>query len=136
MDQARPSPVKPSPGELPTVAREFVVQYVSSVAELEALLLLRQPMTESWTAESLARRLYISAVAAQGVLDALLQGGFVIKVGDSFRFAPAREELRTGLDAVAQAYPRFLIAITQLIHERPTSAPRRFAEAFRFRQDR
>jgi hypothetical protein len=133
MGNSEPDTSRPSQESLPVEVREFVQKHISSVAELEALLLLRQPITEYWTAAPLAGRLYVSEAAAAEVLDALFQRGFLIASSERYRFAPAAEELRAGLDAVALAYPRFLIPITDLIHARPVSAPQRFADAFRVR---
>jgi hypothetical protein len=131
MDPTKPRQAADTPDELPADARRFVLDHIESVAELEALLLLRQPAPENWTAAQLAARLYVPESTAVRVLTSLFARGFLMKVNECFRLAPAREELRAGLEAVAHAYPRFLIPVTQLIHDRQSSATRRFADAFK-----
>jgi hypothetical protein len=126
----------PESPELPQTVRQFVLRHLDSVAELEALLLIRSEEGRPWGAPALAARLYIDERAADHVLTALHRRGLVATADDEgYRYAPGSDTLRAGVDELAQSYPRFLIPITQLIHSKPQSALREFADAFRLRGD-
>jgi hypothetical protein len=120
---------------LPDVVRTFILKYVDSVAELEGLLLVRSSGAEAWQVSPLAARLYISEAEAGTVLHALHRRGLMSRDGSVYRYAPA-ESLRAEVDALAEAYPRFLIPITNLIHSKPRASLRDFADAFRLREEK
>jgi hypothetical protein len=122
--------------QLPGTVSQFIIRHLDSVAELEALLLAQSTPDEAWTVAALASRLYIKDAEAVAVLEALHRRGFLRHDGDAYRYAPASEHLRVGAEALATAYPRFLIPITSLIHGKPRSALRDFADAFRWREEK
>jgi hypothetical protein len=119
--------------QLPDEVREFVERNLDTVAQLEGLLLMRESATARWSAPQLAARLYISAQDAQTVLAALHRRQLLEVADGEFGYAPANEGLRVGVDRLAAAYPRHLIAITRLIHAKPSASVRNFADAFRLR---
>ena len=49
---------------------------------------------------------------------------------------PKMKLTKTAVDALAAAYPRFLIPLTKLIHSKPPASLRDFADAFRFREEK
>lgn len=108
---------------LPDAVRRFVVECLDSVAELEGLLLVRASRMQRWDATTLADRLYITDDQARRVLEALHRRAFMARTGDAFEYDPASEALRGNVDALAAAYPRFLIAITDVIHAKPHTSP-------------
>ena len=75
---------------LPEIVRAFILKYVDSVAELEALLLAHSAAGQAWDVAHLASRLYISEREAEGVLQALHRRGLLEREGEAFRSAPAR----------------------------------------------
>jgi hypothetical protein len=119
---------------LPEDVEQFILQQIDSVAELEALLLVRaEPVT--WNAKNLAQRLYITDAGADALLHALLHRGFIAREGVVYRYAPSPDHAPL-VDAVAATYGRFLIPITNLIHSKSSAALRDFADAFRLRGDK
>jgi hypothetical protein len=100
-----------------------VVECLDSVAELEALLLVRASRAQRWKATTLADRLYIPDEQARGVLEALYRRHLMARAGETFEYDPASEALRRDVDALAAAYPRFLIAITDVIHGKSRTSP-------------
>jgi DNA-binding IclR family transcriptional regulator len=101
---------------IPEAIRRFVQQHLFSVAELEGLLLVRSAPQQAWDARELADRLYIGEPQACLVLDALHRHGLMTRRDDTFRYRPASDTLRGDVDALAAAYQRLLIPITELIH--------------------
>jgi hypothetical protein len=120
---------------LPDVVRAFVLKYVDSVAELEGLLLVRSSGAQMWDVSQLAARLYISEAEAGAVLHALHRRTLMARHGAAYQYAPA-EPLQAEVDALAEAYPRFLIPITNLVHSKPRASLRDFVDAFRLREEK
>jgi hypothetical protein len=121
---------------LPVNVRAFILKYVDSVAELEALLLIHSTPDQAWDLVQLASRLYISEREAEGVLQALHRRGLLAREEKAFRYGPVPETLRADVDALAAAYPRFLIPISNLVHSKPAASLRQFADAFRLREEK
>jgi hypothetical protein len=120
---------------VPDDVRRFILEHIDSVAQLEALLLLRKHGERSWSAQDVAGRLYIGAVAAGDIL-AQLAGEGLCATGDGFyRYEPGDADRRILIDRLANTYALYLIAVTNLIHEKPLRI-RQFADAFKFRKDK
>ena len=119
---------------IPDDVREFVLKYVDSIVELEALLLLRRENMVSWNTATLAERLYISQDVASGVLGRLHGDGFLAADRGNYRYDCATPQLAALTDRTAHVYARQLIPMTHLIHSR-TSRIREFANAFKLRKE-
>lgn len=120
----------PIPGDV----REYIVKNVDSIAQLEALLLLRAQPGESWDLLKIAKRLYVSEPEVSTALSRLIHDGIVHFEEGVFSYRPA-PEMRDLIERVATVYTRHLIAVTNLIHSKP-SRIHQFADAFKFRRDR
>ena len=121
--------------QLPDLVRAFILKYIDSVAELEGLLLVRSTAGAAWDVSQLAARLYISEAEAHAVLQTLHRRALMTRDASLYRYAPA-DALRVEVDALADAYPRFLIPITDLIHGKPRASLRDFADAFKLREEK
>jgi hypothetical protein len=112
--------------------RNFILERIQSVAELEALLLLHKHDGETWSAARAADRLYIAEPAAMEILTRLATENLCSVEAEGFRFAPAGAEETALVGRLADAYARHLIPVTRIIHGKPARI-HRFADAFRFR---
>jgi hypothetical protein len=101
---------------VPDHVRRFVLRRLATVAELEALLLVRSTPERAWCARDVADRLYIGEPHARAVLEALQGHELAARRGEAFVYQPASEALRHDVEALAATYPRLLIPITELIH--------------------
>jgi hypothetical protein len=119
---------------IPHAVRELITDRLDSVPELEAVLLFRETPGRGWTAEEAGTRLYVSTTVAAHVLDTLAARGFFAVSDDRYRYAPESADLATTVDQLAEAYRRHLVAITELIHAKPSRQVRDFANAFRLRK--
>jgi DNA-binding IclR family transcriptional regulator len=119
---------------LPDELRDFIVRHIDSVAQLEALLLLRANPHETWDVARTAKRLYASESEAAMVLARLCQDGLLNCQDETFRYQPEPAAAAT-VDRLAEAYAHQLIAVTNIIHAKPRRI-REFADAFKFRKDR
>jgi hypothetical protein len=120
---------------IPEDLRDFVLRHIDSIAQLEALLLLRRNPTEAWTADVAAKRLYTTEAEATNVLDQLCADGLLICTDGSYHFDPQSDEQRQMIDLLAESYRRHLIPVTNLIHGKPRRL-REFSDAFKIRKER
>jgi hypothetical protein len=122
---------EPVPGEV----RDFILRHIDSVAQLEALLLLRANPGERWDVARTAQRLYTNEQDIAGVLTQLCHDGLLSVSEGVYRYDCATDELREMVDRLAATYAQQLIAVTNIIHAKPRRI-RQFADAFKLRKDR
>jgi hypothetical protein len=120
--------------DVPDPVRRLIANSIDSIAELEALLLLRDHL-RPWTVEEAGARLYVSLPVATYTLHALSVRGFLSQQGQAYRYDPVSAELDRAVASLAEAYSRNLIAVTHLVHGKPAPSVLAFAEAFRIRKE-
>jgi hypothetical protein len=120
---------------VPEAVRVLIAGSIDSIAEVEAILLLRRERERTWSVEEAGRRLYISDTVAQYVLTVLAERGFLAEQDGRFRYDPRTPELDRTVTALATAYSTNLVAVTHLVHGKPAESVREFARAFRLRKD-
>ena len=122
---------------IPDDVRQFIVDKIDSVAELEGLLLLCRNPEAEWNIEKLAQRLYISQQQTEDILAHLYSLGFLaVKEGESptYRYQSNSPDLAEIVDRVAEIYSNYLIPVTNLIHSKPQTQVQKFADAVKFRK--
>lgn len=118
---------------------QFVIENIDSIAQLEALLLLRRNQKSAWSIATLAGWLYIDDKQTAELLISLCQRGFVVQQeGEPFlyQYQPSSDELRQKIDQVAEIYSKQLIAVTHLVHSKLKPKIQQFADAFNFRKEK
>jgi hypothetical protein len=123
---------------IPDDVKAFLLQCIDSIAQLEALLLLRANPTLTWDAEALAKRLYIGSQETATILHHLQANGFLVTAEDAsgvYQYQPASPDLACMADRVAELYARYLIPVTQLLHAKPLTRVQEFADAFKLKKD-
>jgi hypothetical protein len=114
----------------------FVFENIDTVPHLEALLLIWQNASESWTADHLAARIYVTPPQAEGILGDLHKRGFVSQEdGPSYRFAREWDAERLLMPRLAKTYSRNLIGVTRMIHSKGSASVREFARAFQIKKE-
>jgi Mn-dependent DtxR family transcriptional regulator len=120
---------------IPEDVRQFILTYIESIAQLEALMLLRREPQAAWNASTVARRLYVDEAQAAEALGQLAAAGLVVANDDArYRFNDRSKELGEIADRLLDLYNRHLIPVTNLVHGKPRV--RAFADAFKLRKDR
>ncbi len=114
--------------------REFILAHIDSIAQLEALLLLRATPNELWDGAKAARRLYVTERECHEALARLCAEGLLSRTDGSYRYAGIVAEQAEMVDRLAEAYARHLIPVTNIIHQKPRRI-REFAEAFKFKEE-
>lgn len=123
--------------DFPVEARRFILDNLSSVEQLEALLLIRTDPTKDWTAEDLSKVLYSTPSAVQMRMDDLVARGLVLSATESpkaYRYEPKAERDQL-LEMLAELYRERRVAVIGLIYSKQGSQVQAFADAFRFRKD-
>jgi hypothetical protein len=119
---------------VPLEVQHFVLERITSIAQLEALLMMRNAPDTWWPSSSMAERLYISERACRFELEALKDRGLLLAkqedIGWRFRYAPATGELRELVDRLVYYYAKHLVVISNLIHSQPRTRLHEFSEAF------
>jgi hypothetical protein len=123
--------------DIPEPARAFFLTGVESIAEWEAVLLLRDSRDQPQDAASLARRLYITEAETLAILSRLVERGILRRSEQpvAFTFAPSSPELDEVISTCADLYRQYLIPVTRIIHSKPKMRLKAFADAFRIRKD-
>lgn len=124
-----------SESPVPLDLQDFILRHIDSIAQIEALLLLRRNEEEVWDVTSTARRLYISEQSTEEILANLCNDGLLECEGGTYRYTARSPEIEQMVDRLAEAYKSNLIAVTNIIHSKPRRI-REFANAFKLRKDR
>ncbi len=119
---------------IPSELSEFLTRYIDSIAQLEALLLIRRGTEAAWTAESAARRLYVSEREAGEALAHLKACELLQRQGGEYTYSPQSSDLDRLVDLLEQHYKSQLIPITNLIHSKRRRV-REFADAFKLKKE-
>lgn len=121
---------------IPSDIRQFILRSIDSVAQLEALLLLRANPQHKWDIPSVAKRLYITEQETASLLANLREQGLVVLIeSDEYVYQPTSTDLTQMVDSLAEIYAQHLVPVTNLIHSKPRTRMQEFADAFRIRKD-
>lgn len=119
-------------------AEEFIQAAITSVPDLETLLLLWNTRPQAWSAPDVASKVYVETARARDILDALSRRGLIIldeRQSDCFHYASVSAEQDELLCSVEHLYKTDLIRITRMIHSKSNPAIRDFAQAFRLKKE-
>lgn len=112
----------------------FVQLHVTSLLQLDALLLVFESGRQPRTADDLAAQMYVPVGAVEDWLEEFAEAGFCAKTDSGYQL-PDSAEVYELLAAVADCYLRRRISLGQLIFSQPSTPATSFADAFRFRKD-
>jgi len=119
---------------VPLEVQHLVLAHIDSIAQLEALIMMRNAPDTWWPSSTLAERLYIGERACRAELDALKDHGLLHArqedIGWRYRYSPSRGELREFVDRLVYYYSKHLVVISNLIHSKPRTRLHEFSEAF------
>ena len=117
---------------------QFLREQIDTVPHLEALLLLWNSRPRIWSAEHMAKGLFLASDAAGEIMEDLARRHLILAVpGTAGTYRYVSEADRDHLvGAVDSTYRRELIRVSRLIHSKPPAAVREFARAFRIKKDR
>jgi len=116
----------------------FILNEIESVPHIEALLILRNRRSESFSTEQIAAQLYIPPESAQNILQDLVRRALVTSLSEEdsryqYSSSPEREAL---MQEVEITYRRELVRVANMIHSKASNAVRDFARAFRITKEK
>lgn len=119
---------------IPDDVGRFILDRIDSIAQLEAVLLLRASPDTWWERKTVAERLYITEELCAHVLDGLCKQGLLLAAdlpqGRRYRYRPETGELREMVDRLAYYYAKHLVPVSNLVHAKARTRLERFAQAF------
>ncbi len=124
---------------IPDEVQRFVVDHIDSIAELEALLFLREHRDRSWTCALVADRIYSSEDFTAGVLLKLSERRLLTvdpTTPPLFRYGPHAHEVERLLDQLAETYAKYLVPVTDLVHKKSRRNIQGLADAFKFKKEK
>src|SRR3954462_14906068 len=118
---------------------QSIVDQIDSVPHLEALLLIWNTRPNTWSADSMARSLYIRTEAAARILESLAKRDLIAAVPDtpdSYSYISDSEDTNKLLADVDVIYRKEVVRISSIIHSKASAGVRDFARAFRFTKEK
>lgn len=125
------------PSRIPEEVQRFILTSIDSIAQLEALLLLRHHAHQKWTCAQIAERIYISEPQAAALLSRLVARGFIAAEStdpSQFSYQPKREEIAQCIDQLADMYAKYLVPVTNLVHQKSKRDITEMADAFKLKK--
>ena len=120
---------------IPSDLREFILEHIESITQLEALVLLRGNPEGVWSVPKATARLYTTEEEVAAALVRLCESGLLSCEDEIFKYAPKNETLHRQAERLVALYATHLIPVTNLIHSKLRRI-QEFAGAFKFRKDR
>lgn len=121
-----------------SIVKTFLTDTITSVAQLELLLLLRTSYPKCWTIDQLVAELRVERGWAAQQLELFRGAGLATRDEQSppaYCYGPATSQLEQTVSAVAQDYLLHRVSVTEFIYSKPSATLRAFADAFRLRKD-
>ena len=121
---------------LPLDIKQFLIDYIDSIAHLEVLLKLFSDPQKDWNAEELSKEMRSNITAATIQLVNLQRYG-LIKSNDQklFRYETSDIDMNKKVETLAQLYHDKPVAVVSCIYEKPTDKLKGFADAFKLKKD-
>lgn len=124
---------------IPNEIKQFLLANIESILQLEALLLLRRHPDQKFSCETIAGRLYVNPSDVSGALGKLVARGFIMMESQGeytvFQYNYTNQAVVEAVDRVADLYAKYLIPVTNLIHNRPLKSLQEFSDAFKLSED-
>jgi hypothetical protein len=119
---------------IPDSVASLIRTCVTSVWTLELLLFLKQHETTVWSVDQLVRELRGSRPLVVDLALALHRSGLVEQVGESYRYQPRSDDLRSLVEQLERLSVERPLAVRSAILAAPHDKVQVFADAFRIKK--
>lgn len=123
--------------ELSEGLRSFIKQYITSLEQLEILLLLSKEPERSWTVEQVFKMTQSNLASVAERLKNFAASGFLTMEEKScvtYRFQPVSTEIAQRVTELQRAHTTSKYKVVETIFSAPPSAAQRFADSFKFKK--
>lgn len=123
---------------IPNDVLQFIDRHVTSIDQLEILLLLRGRSERTWSAAEVSQELRSNADAAGQRLQSLRLSGVLVQVTDSdglYRYEPESPALDALIGQLDQCYRDYRLRVIERVFKKPDGL-QTFADAFRIKKER
>ncbi|HEU4682950.1 MAG TPA: hypothetical protein VFS39_00425 [Nitrospira sp.] len=125
---------------IPAEVQQFILGHIDSIAQLEALVLLRSTPDTWWPSSSVASRLYITEPHCREELEGLRRERLLLtredEAGRFYRYRPETGELREMVDRLVYYYSKHLVPTSNLVHSKQRTRLHEFPKAFDLKRER
>ena len=127
------------PASIPVEVDRFLLKYITSLEQLEVLLLVSALPDREWSAEDVYRVVMTTPPLVSQRLEEFVQAGFLICRSAEpvlYRYAPRTEELAHQLATVGAFYKVSRHKVVEFIYSQKQEPLAEFSEAFRLKRDK
>jgi hypothetical protein len=123
---------------IPEDVREFILQNIDSIAQMEALILVRADPQAEWDAASISRALYVDEEKAAELLSHMAERGLFLLSGTKghYKCNTLSPEMEILVGRVVDSYREYLLPMTHLIHSNFQTRIQKFADAFILKKEK
>jgi hypothetical protein len=125
--------------DFPADLKQFLLDHVTSVEQLEVLLLLHKTPDKGWNALSVSQQLYTHRDAAARRLADLRALGLLTATEEAdplYRYQPTTPAHADLVNRLAQVYMERRVTVISLIYSKPLDHVQAFADAFKLRKEK
>ncbi|HJR17334.1 MAG TPA: hypothetical protein VJ808_10815 [Gemmatimonadales bacterium] len=120
---------------IPEEVRNFLLQCIDSVEQLEVLLLLHRRREQEWSPEAVAQVLYSNPDSIRRRLAGLQAKELLASTAStSYRYQPKTPALDATVTLLSDTYRERRVAVITVIASKPMENVRAFSDAFRLRK--
>jgi len=123
---------------IPSDVEQFLLRNIDSIAEIEGLILARTDLKKEWDVISISKRLYTNEKEAGALLAKMAERGLLLRTpGGKYKYCNQTSEQEMIIEKVVDAYRRFLLPVTSLIHSNAgKDRVQMFADAFIIKKEK
>ena len=115
--------------------KQFIAECIGSVEQLEILLHLYSTAPRPWSAEAIAKDLYVAPESVTRRLEEFHQKELLEKrEGELYAFRPKRENAERTVRDLSFAYKERRVAVINQIFSTPQDHLKSFSDAFKFKK--
>lgn len=117
--------------------KNFILNKITSVEQINILMLLHLNPTKNWTVAEISEELRSVSTSIQTRLNGLYEGGVLTKPHHHhFRYSPTSEEMSSKIAQLIESYQARPYKVIDLIYSGPSNVLQAFSDAFKIKKDK
>jgi hypothetical protein len=122
---------------IPEEVRRFIATHITSLEQLEVLLLVSALPDREWSAEAVYQVVKTNPALVAQRLEEFSQRGLMTRAGEPplYRYAPNSDDVARPIATLASFYKMSRHKVVELIYSPGRDQAREFSQAFRFKRE-